>query len=79
MKAKDMLTHRFLIDKISFNPCPSFTNCLWSGDFFWILPNFPSGISIFYFPKSKSLNAHELEKKRNLAGADKTIEETSKN
>jgi len=53
--------------------------CLWSGDFFWILPNFPSGISIFYFPKSKSLNAHELEKKRNLAGADKTIEETSKN
>jgi hypothetical protein len=71
MKAKDMLTYRFLIDKISFNPSASFTNCLWSGDFFWILPNSLSGISIFYCPESKSLNAHELEKERNLALADK--------
>jgi hypothetical protein len=66
-----MLTHRFLIDKISFNPSAAFTNCIWSGDFFWILPDSPSGISIFYCPECKSLNAHELEKERALALADK--------
>jgi hypothetical protein len=71
LKAKDMLTHRFLIDKISFNPSAAFTNCIWSGDFFWILPDAPSGVSIFYCPESKSLNAHELEKERALALADK--------
>ncbi len=71
LTAKDMLTHRFLVDKISFNPSASFTNCLWSGDFFWILPDSPSGISIFYCPESKSLNAYELEKERSFALADK--------
>jgi hypothetical protein len=71
LKAKDILTHRFLIDKISFNPSASFTNCLWNGDFFWILPDSPSGISIFYCPESKSLNAYELEKERTLGLADK--------
>jgi hypothetical protein len=66
-----MLTHRFLIDKVSFNPSASFTNCLWSSDFFWILPDSPLGISIFYCSKSKSLNTHMLEKERALALADK--------
>jgi hypothetical protein len=37
---------------------------------FWILPDTPLGISIFYCPESKPLNAHELEKERNLALAD---------
>jgi hypothetical protein len=71
LKAKDMLSHRYLVDKVSFNPSASFVNCLWSGDFFWILPDSPSGISIFYCPESKSLNANELEKERALALADK--------
>jgi hypothetical protein len=72
LKVKDMLTHRFLTDKISFNPSASFTNYLWSGDFFWILLDSPSsGISIFYFPESKSLNAFKLDKEHSFALADK--------
>jgi hypothetical protein len=71
LKAKDMLSHRYLVDKVSFNPSASFVNCLWNGDFLWILPDSPSGISIFYCPESKSRNAHELEKERALALADK--------
>lgn len=39
--------------------------------FFWILPDSPSGISIFYCPKTKSLNSSELERERNLALLDK--------
>jgi hypothetical protein len=71
LKAKDMLTHRFLIDKISFNPSASFTNYLWSGDFFWILQDSLLGVSIFYCLESKSLNTFELEKERAFTLADK--------
>jgi len=50
----------------------SFTNYLWSGDFFWILLDSPSsGISIFYFPESKSLNAFKLDKEHSFALSDK--------
>jgi hypothetical protein len=66
-----MLSHRYLVDKVSFHPSASFVNCLWNGDFFWVLPDSPSGISIFYCPESKSLNANEVEKERALALADK--------
>lgn len=70
-KAKEMLVHRLSIDKVSFNPNTTFVSYLWNSDFFWILPDSPSGISIFFCPESKSLNSYELEKERNLALADK--------
>jgi hypothetical protein len=53
-KAKDMLLHRFHSDKISFNPNSTFITNLWNSEFFWILPDSPSGISIFYCPETKS-------------------------
>jgi len=70
-KAKDMLLHRFHADKISFNPNSTFTTNLWNSEFFWLLPDSPSGISLFYCPETKSLNSSELEKERNFALADK--------
>ena len=70
-KAKDMLMHQFYSDKIAFNPNASFVTNLWNCEFFWILPDSPSGVSIFYCPESKSSNSYELEKERNLALADK--------
>ncbi len=70
-KAKEMLVHRLSIDKISFNLNTTFVSCLWNSDFFWVLPDSPSGISLFFCPESKSLNSYELEKEQNLALADK--------
>lgn len=81
-KAKDMLVHRFHIDKIAFNPNPTFITNLWNSEFFWLLPDSPSGVSIFYCQETKSTNAFELEKERYLALADKVkptdIEKLSK-
>jgi len=70
-KAKDMLLHRFHLDKVAFNPNSSFITNLWNCEFFWIIPDSPSGISIFFCPETKSSNSYELEKERNLALADK--------
>jgi len=70
-KAKDMLVHQLQTDKIAFYPNSIFVANRWNCDFYWILPDSPSGISIFYCPESKSLNAYELEKERNLSSVDK--------
>jgi hypothetical protein len=70
-KAKDLLAHRLILEKVSFNPGASFVTCLWNADLFWILPDSPSGISIFFCPESKSLHATELEKERCFALIDK--------
>jgi hypothetical protein len=70
-KAKDMLVHRFHNDKITFNPNPTFITNLWNSEFFWLLPDSPSGISIFYCPETKASSSYEMEKERNLALADK--------
>jgi hypothetical protein len=70
-KAKDMLLHRFHLDKVAFNPNSSFITNLWNCEFFWIIPDSPSGISIFFCPETKSSISYELEKERNLALADK--------
>lgn len=65
-KAKEMMLHHFHLDKVAFNPSTTFIANLWNGDFSWILPDSPSGMSIFFCPETKSLNATELEKKRIL-------------
>jgi hypothetical protein len=70
-KAKEMMLHRFHLDKVAFNPNTAFIANLWNGDFFWILPDSPSGVSIFFCLETKSLNAIELEKEKNFALADK--------
>ncbi len=70
-KAKEMLQHRFYIDKVSFNPNASFISCLWHCEFFWILAVTPTEISIFYCPETRSINSFELEKERTLAASDK--------
>jgi hypothetical protein len=70
-KAKDMLLHRLHLDKISFNPGSSFVNNLWNCDFFWLLPDTPSGMSIFFCPETKSTSASDIDKDRLLALADK--------
>jgi hypothetical protein len=66
-----MLVHQLQTDKIAFYPNSIFVANRWNCDFYWILPDSPSGISIFYCPESKSLNAYELEKERNLSSVDK--------
>ncbi len=70
-KAKEMMTHRFYLNKITFNPNLSFVVNLWNCNFFWILPDSPSSVSIFFGPEKKSLNAAELEKERTFMLADK--------
>jgi hypothetical protein len=58
-KAKEMPIHRLTIDDIAFNPNTTFISCLWNCEFLWILPHTPSGISIFFCPETKSLNAKD--------------------
>jgi len=70
-KAKDMILQRFHLDKIAFIPSTSFIANLWNCNFFWTLPDSPSGVSIYYCPETKSINASDLEKERNFALADK--------
>jgi hypothetical protein len=81
-KAKDMIIHKLQSKKVAFNPNSSFINSLWNCEFFWLLPDTPSGISIFFCPETKSSNANEIEKKRLSALADKVnisdIEKLSK-
>jgi hypothetical protein len=66
-----MILHKLLAEKVAFNPSSFFINILWNCDFFWLLPDTPSGISIFFCPETKSSNASEMEKERMLALADK--------
>ncbi len=49
-KAKEMMTHHFHLNKVAVNPSTSFIANLWNSDFFWILPESPSGVSIFFCP-----------------------------
>ncbi len=70
-KAKDMLVYQLHSEKIAFNPSSSFTSNLWNCEFFWLLPDTPSGMSIFYCPETKSTNVSDMEKERMLALADK--------
>jgi len=63
-KAKDILIHRFQIDKLAFNPNSTFITNLWNSEFFWLLPDSPSGISIFYCPEIKSTHTFKLERER---------------
>jgi hypothetical protein len=65
-KAKEMLLNRLSIEDITFNPNTNFVSCLWNCEFLWILPDSPSGISIYFCPKAKSLNASDLEKEKTL-------------
>jgi hypothetical protein len=44
---------------------------MWNCEFFWLLPDSSSGISIFVCPETKSLNYSDIEKECNLALADK--------
>jgi hypothetical protein len=66
-----MLVHHFYNDKIAFNPNSTFITNLWNSEFFWLLPDHPSGVSIFYCPETKSVNTQELERERSLALVDK--------
>ncbi len=70
-KSKDMIIHKLQSKKVAFNPNSSFINSLWNCEFFWLLPDTPSGISIFFCPESKSLNPVELEKEGSFALIDK--------
>jgi hypothetical protein len=77
-----MILHRFHLDKVAFNPSTYFITKLWHRDFFWLLPDSPSGVSIFFCPETKSFNAAELEKEKNFVFVDKVklddIEKLSK-
>jgi len=70
-KAKEALAHRLLLDKVSFNPGAAFVTCLWHTEFFRVLPDSPSGISLFFCPEANSLSVAELEKERSFALVDK--------
>ena len=70
-KAKDMLVHQLQMEKVAFNPSSSFANNLWNCEFFWLLPDSLSGVSIFFCPETISANAADIEKERMLALADK--------
>jgi len=63
--------HQLNTERIAFIPSFSFANNLWNCEFFWLLPDSPSGISIFFCPETKTANASDIEKERALALADK--------
>jgi len=46
-------------------------NSLWNCDFFWLLPDTPSGVSIFFCPETKSASTADIERDRLLALTDK--------
>jgi hypothetical protein len=62
-KAKDMLMHQFYSDKIAFNPNASFVTNLWNCEFFWILPDSPSRVSIFIAPNQNLQTPTNLKRK----------------
>jgi hypothetical protein len=70
-KAKEMLFHRLSIDNAPFHPNTQMVSCLWNGDFMWLTPDCPSGVSIFFCPELSTINSAELEKDRTLPLADK--------
>jgi hypothetical protein len=70
-KAKEMLFDRLSIDNTPFHPNTQMVSCLWNGDFMWLTPDCPSGVSIFFCPELSTVNSAELEKDRTLALADK--------
>jgi hypothetical protein len=70
-KAKDLLVHQLHSEKIAFNPSSTFVNNLWNCEFFWLLLDSPSVVSIFFCPETKATNAADIEKERLLALADK--------
>jgi hypothetical protein len=74
-----MITHCFYLEKIAFSPNLSFAANLWSCDFFWILPDSPSVVSIFFCPKMKSLDVAKFEKELTFALADKIKQVTLTN
>jgi hypothetical protein len=76
-----MMMNCFHLVKIIFNLSTAFISNLWNSDFFWILPDSPSRVSIFFFPETRSIN-FELKKETNFALTDKVkagdIEKLSK-
>jgi hypothetical protein len=63
-KAKEMSSHRLSLAQM--------VSCIWNGDFLWLTPDCPSGISIFFCPELSSIDSAELEKDHYfLALADK--------
>jgi hypothetical protein len=55
-KAKETLSHRLLIENLFINPGAAFITCLWHAEFIWLLPDSPSGVSLFFCPEAKSMN-----------------------
>jgi hypothetical protein len=70
-KAKEMLFHRLSIYNTPFHPNTQMVSCLWNADFFWLTPDYPPGVSIFFCPELSTVNSVELEKDRTLALVDK--------
>jgi hypothetical protein len=58
-------------DDITFNLNTKLVSCLWNCEFLWILPDSPSGISIFFCSEAKSMNASDLKRERLLLLVDK--------
>lgn len=61
-KSKEMLSHRLSLDIVLFHPNTQMVSFLWIGDFFWLKPDFPFGVSIFFCPELSTVNLVELEK-----------------
>jgi hypothetical protein len=70
-KAKEMLSHRLIIDSLNFNPNSHLVACLWNCEFLWLTPDLPSGTSIFFCPETSTINSKDLERERSFALADK--------
>lgn len=62
-----MFTHCFYLEKIALNPNLSFVANLSTCDFFWILSDSPSVVSIFFYTEMKSLNVAKFEKELTFA------------
>jgi hypothetical protein len=59
-----MLTHRFLVDKVSFNPSASFTNCLLSSDFVLDSPRHTFGHKYFLLSRVKASQCSRIRKRK---------------
>lgn len=71
LKAKEMFFNWISNDDITFNLNTKLVSCLWNCEFLWILPDSPSGISIFFCSEAKSMNASDLKRERLLLLVDK--------
>lgn len=63
--------HHLTLENVLFQPSPAFAANLYSADWVWLIPDKPSGISIFFCPDSSSAPQYITDYEKGLALLEK--------